>query len=237
MKTVSKGLLLRTIDYSDSSAIAKVFTHNQGVQSFLVRGVKGKRKKTAYLQPLCLIELEYHLHPNKDLLVAGNIRHLDSYQSIPTHPHKRMVALFLAEVLGQTIKTDHIDEPLFDYLHTRLLMFDLEDWYPNFHLIFLAGLTRFLGFYPLLSNHPRCFDLQNGAFLPTAMSDSQVVSGREAELLFEFFTAPWEQAKEIKLDRATRNNLTEHLTSFYMNHATGMRPIKSLDVLHAVLHD
>lgn len=237
MKTFSKGIVLRSIDYSDSSAIVKVFTHNQGLRSFLMRGVKGKRKKTAYLQPLSLIELEYHLHPRKDLSVAGNVRHLDSYHSIPTHPHKRMVALFLAEVLSETIKSDHTDEPLFDYLHTRLLMFDLEDWYPNFHLLFMTGMTRFLGIYPLLSNHPRCFDLENGAFLDFLANGPQVVREEESTLLYRLFTEPWEKAKDIHLNRPTRNRITAHLVEYYQSHAVGMRPLKSLQILTEVLSD
>lgn len=237
MKTFSKGIVLRSIDYSDSSAVVKVFTHNQGLRSFLIRGVKGKRKKTAYLQPLSLIELEYHLHPRKDLSVAGSVRHLDSYHSIPTHPHKRMVALFLAEVLGETIKSDHVDEPLFDYLHSRLLMFDLEEWYPNFHLLFLAGMTRFLGIFPLLSNHPRCFDIENGAFLAFSSSGPQVVQGEESNLMYLLFTEPWEEAKLIPLSRQARNRLTTHIVTYFQSHAVGMRPLKSLDILTEVLGD
>lgn len=237
MKTVSKGLVLRTIDYSDTSAIAKVFTHNQGLRSFLIRGVKGKRKKTGYLQPLSLIEVEYHLHPRKDLAVASNVRHLDSYQSIPDHPHKRMVALFLAEVLSNTIQSDHIDEPLFEYLRARLLMFDLEEWHPNFHLVFLAGMTRFLGIYPLLNNHPVCFDIENGAFISHTFNGSNALQGDEAAAMYEVFTAPWERAETMALNGAMRNRLTHALVEYFLVHATGMRPVKSLDVLSAVLHD
>lgn len=237
MKTVSKGIVLRTIDYSETSAIAKVFTHNHGLRSFMVRGVKGKRKKTGYLQPLSLVEIEYQLHANKDLSLATSIRHLDAYQSIPVHPHKRVIALFLTEVLHETIKSTHVDEPLFDYLHTRLLMFDLEAWQPNFHLLFLAQMTRFMGFFPLLSNHPKCFDLDEGAFLPHLSNGPYIVRNDAAEALYAIFTDPWNEAISRPLSRKMRGELTTVLVDYYQRHAIGMRPLKSYEILSEVLND
>lgn len=237
MKTVSKGIVLRTIDYSETSAIAKVFTHNHGLRSFMFRGVKGKRKKYGYLQPLSLVEIEYPFHANKDLSVASGIRHLDAFQSIPVHPHKRLIALFLTEVLHETIKGTQVDEPLFDYLHTRLLMFDLEDWQPNFHLLFLAQMTRFLGFFPLLSNHPKCFDLEEGAFLPYSSGGPYIVQGELSKALYTIFAEPWNQAVSQPLSRKTRGALTTILVDYFQRHAIGMRPLKSYEILLEVLND
>jgi|SRR5690554_2850079 len=237
MKTHSKGVVLRSIDYSDTSAIVKIFTHNHGLRSFLIRAVKGKRKKTAYLQPLSLIEIEYHLHERKDLLVAGNIRFLESYHSIPVHPHKRMVGLFLAEVLGEVVKSDHLDEPLFDYIHSHLLLFDLEDWNANFHLFFLAGMTRYLGFYPLLTESPRYFDLENGAFLPASGNHTGHSKAIETEYLYRMFTASWEDLKALKMNREVRNKLTQLIIQYFESHSAGMRKLKSLDVLTEVINE
>lgn len=237
MKTFSKGIVLRSIDYGDTSAIVKIFTHNHGLRSFLIRGVKGKRKKTAYLQPLSLIEIEYHLHERKDLLVAGNIRFLDSYHSIYTHPHKRMVGIFLSEVLSETIKSDHSDEPLFDYIHSRLLLFDLEEWNPNFHLFFMASMTRFLGFYPLLEPEPLCFDADNGAFLRHKANGLRMVHNSEAKVLYRVFTESWDEIRNITIAREVRNKLTAVMVDYYQTHATNMKPLKSLKVLTEMMSE
>lgn len=236
MKTYSKGIVLRAIDYSETSAIVKIFTHNHGVRSFMVRGVKGKRRKTGYLQPLSLIEIEYHLHERKDLSVAGNIRFLDGFHSIPVHPHKRMVALFLAEVLNETLKGDHVDEPLFNFIHSRLLLFDLEEWNANFHLFFMASMTRFLGFYPLLTPGPKGFDPEGGAFT-TDIWNSLVVTGPEVSLLFSLFTEDWEEVKTMQMNRQTRSSLTTRLIDFYRYHSADMRSLKSLQILSEILDD
>lgn len=235
MKTVSKGIVLRTINYSETSAIAKILTHNYGLRSFLIRGVKSKRKKTAYLQPLSLVELEYVYHANKELLTTSSIKHLNAYQSIPHHAHKTMVAFFLAEIIGESIKSDQIDETIFDFLYSKLMIFDLQDWNPNFHLYLLARLTRFLGFFPLLSPNPERFDMENGAFGSGAETVSHALKGDLANRLFQFFTAPWKDLAAMKMNRAERQEVTHSLVTYYQLHSTNMRPIKSLDILTEVL--
>jgi len=235
MKTVSKGIVLRTMDYSETSAIAKVFTHNHGLRSFLLRGVKGKRKKQAFLQPLSLVELEYNLHPRKGLITTYSIKYREPYQSISQHPHKTLVAFFLAEIIGEAIKSDQIDETLFDFLHSKLLIFDLQDWNPNFHLYLLARMTRFLGFFPLLSDTPERFDMENGAFGSGAETVNHALTGEVAQQLLSLFTSDWDELAKLKLSRTQRQTLTHHLVTYYQLHSVNMRPIKSLGILTDVL--
>ena len=40
-----EGLILSSINYSETSLILKVFTHKNGVQKGFVRGAKSKKKK------------------------------------------------------------------------------------------------------------------------------------------------------------------------------------------------
>lgn len=235
MKAVSKGIVLRTINYSETSAIAKILTHNYGLRSFLIRGVKSKRKKTAFLQPLGLVELEYAYHANKDLITTNSIKHLNAYHSIPHHPHKTMVAFFLAEMISESIKSDQVDETIFDFLHSKLMIFDLQDWNPNFHLYLLARLTRFLGFFPLLSDTPERFDMENGAFGSGAETVNHALKGELAQRLLQFFTAPWEELATLKMNRTERQEVTLSLVTYYQLHSNNMRPLKSLDILTEVL--
>ena len=51
----TKAIVLRKINYSDSSLIVDVFTELEGRKSFFIKGILGKKKtklKNSYFQPL-----------------------------------------------------------------------------------------------------------------------------------------------------------------------------------------
>lgn len=47
----TKGIVLRTIKYGETSVIASIFTESFGVQSYIVNGVRtsGKKKQSTFL--------------------------------------------------------------------------------------------------------------------------------------------------------------------------------------------
>ncbi len=50
------GLVLHTTPYGESSVVAKVFTRQLGVRSYIIKGVRNGRSrvKQNLMQPLCL---------------------------------------------------------------------------------------------------------------------------------------------------------------------------------------
>ncbi|WP_461791781.1 recombination protein O N-terminal domain-containing protein [Pedobacter sp.] len=59
----TRGIVLRTTTYSESSVVVQVFTEKFGIQSYLINGVKKPKAKIPMnmLQPLHLLEMVvYH---------------------------------------------------------------------------------------------------------------------------------------------------------------------------------
>ena len=65
----TRGIVLRTVDYSDTSLIAKIYTEQFGIQSYLIKGAKRKRAsiKANLFQPLALLELEVYKKEKQQL--------------------------------------------------------------------------------------------------------------------------------------------------------------------------
>lgn len=236
MKTVSRGIVLRNTDYGDTSIISRIFTDNHGIRSFLIKGARGKRKKTPYLQPLALVEIEFHYHPAKDLLMASAVKSAEPYHQISTQLNKSFVCLFLNELLNESLSSDHADEDLFEFVRTNMLIFDLEDWNPNFHLYFMIALTRYFGFFPLINESPNYFNLEEGCFSANKSANQQQLNERLSFLLYQFCTHPNERGEALKISRAERAELTQMLVKYFQIHNNSMRPIRSLDVLSEVLN-
>jgi DNA repair protein RecO (recombination protein O) len=237
VKTVSRGIVLKSVDYGDNGAVVKIYTHNYGMRAFLFRGVKGKRKKTALLQPLSLVELAYTHHPNRDLVAGAEARILEPYQTLYGDVRKSMIALFLAEMLFEILKSDQQDEALFDFIQSRLTAFDLDTWNPNFHLCFLAKLTRPLGFYPQTTSVPVSFNPTDGVFSPRTASAGDLNNAQALSVFQRFFTDDIQASAAIEMGRNTRRQLLELMIRYYQHHTPAMREIQSLQVLMDVLDD
>ena len=56
----TQAIVLRYIDYSDSSIICNLLTRDFGKQTYIVRGVRGKNGNTKInlLQPMSIIDIE-----------------------------------------------------------------------------------------------------------------------------------------------------------------------------------
>ena len=57
----TKGIVLSSIKYAESSIICRIYTESLGLQSYIVNGVRKKKGKNTYYQPLNILDLEvYH---------------------------------------------------------------------------------------------------------------------------------------------------------------------------------
>src|SRR5688572_1524935 len=104
MFTKTRGLVLHTIKYSETSVISKIYTERLGLQSYIVKGVRSARSKgkAALLQPLTLLDMEVSQRENKNLQFIKEYRRAYSYQSIPFDTLKATIALFLLEVISKS---------------------------------------------------------------------------------------------------------------------------------------
>jgi len=71
MVHTTRGIVLRTVKYGDTSIITSVYTALFGVQSYIVKGVRKSSKtsagKASYFQPAALLEMEVHQNNMKHL--------------------------------------------------------------------------------------------------------------------------------------------------------------------------
>ncbi len=90
MSIRSRGIVLQAIKYSDSSLIAKIFTETSGLQSYLVKGVYGRKSKyrAALFQPMTLVDFVGSNRPNRDLHFLTEIGLELPYSNIPFNMQK-----------------------------------------------------------------------------------------------------------------------------------------------------
>ena len=231
----TKAIVISSLKYQEKSLIVKCFTQSDGLKSYFVRNAFSNKKssqKIAYFQPFSILEIEAN-HKNKGTLEHFNeIKLAVAFQSINTNIYKSTIVLFLSEVLHHSIKEEEKNENLFTFLETALLWLDTHDEISNFHLILLLEITKFLGFYPDVSeiDFP-FFDINNGIFTP--FQKINCLSEHETKLFKSLIQLKFDSNKKI-FSSTGRQIVLKLLLDYYSFHLDGFKKPKSLEVLKEV---
>ena len=216
----TKGIVFRFTKYGETSIIVNIFTEVFGLQSYIVNGVRSnsKRSKIALFQPLTLLDLVVYYKENANILRIKEVKCYHPYQSIALVVHKSAIAMFINEVLNKAVKEQSHAEEIHDFISCSLLALDTQFHSENFHLIFLLGLSKHLGFGPNLTE-----EIIGGHWM------DQV----EEKLLKRLMQADYETLVPMNYDQ--RQTLLLSILRFYGNHIDNFGEMKSLPVLREIL--
>ena len=104
----TKGIVLHTLKYNDTSIIVDMYTELSGRASFLVAVPRSRKAavKSVLFQPLSFIEFEADYRPNATLYRVKEAKSFYPFSSIPYDPYKSSMALFLAEFLYRAVREE-----------------------------------------------------------------------------------------------------------------------------------
>ncbi|NJN34167.1 MAG: DNA repair protein RecO [Saprospiraceae bacterium] len=166
----TRGIILRTLKYSETSLITDIFTEEKGLRSYIISGVRTPKAKVAagLLQVTSLVDLvAYEKEEANKLNRIKEIKAAHVYTSLPFDVQKSSVAIFMAETARHTLKGVEINAPLFNFLFDIFKFLDETTGnYANLHLCFMLEMSHFLGFQPHNDTYTEgsIFDLKEGVF-------------------------------------------------------------------------
>ncbi|QSW87140.1 DNA repair protein RecO [Flavobacterium endoglycinae] len=235
MLVKTKAIVISSLKFQEKSLIVKCFTLSNGLKSYFVRDAFSSRKanqKIAYFQPFSILEIEA-VHKNKGTL--ENFKEIKSavpFQSIHTDIVKSTMVMFLSEMLHYSIQEEEKNEQLFVFLETALTWLDHHDEISNFHLILLLEITKYLGFYPDVSEIDLpFFEINEGIF--TLFQKANVLSEHETNLFKKLLELKFDNDQKV-FHVAERQILLKILIDYYSLHLEGFKKPKSLDILKEV---
>ena len=152
MKYSSRAIALSYIKHAESSIIAKIFTEEKGLQSFIIKGVRSEKskKKLGLFQALQLSNINATYLPKKSLQYLTDISLLNSQMEEGINMKKNFLSLFIAEVTSKILHDNEVDKPLFQFLwNLKNALVTSNKIDPNFPILFMIDLSKYMGFYPL----------------------------------------------------------------------------------------
>jgi DNA repair protein RecO (recombination protein O) len=237
----TKGIVLRTIKYGETSVIGWIFTELFGIQSYMVNGVRtsGKTSKAHFFQPASILEMQVYHNDLKNLQRIKDLRWAHLYKNIFSDITKNSVALFMVELLQKNLKQPETNETLFHFCEDAFLFLDIADAAitANFPIYFAIHLAQILGIR-LLDNYSEennIFNLAEGSFSNEKSATDQL-SVEISFYISQFLkTIQPEDLREIKMNRNTRMSILKSLESYYSWHVPEFETMKTLNVLSEVL--
>ena len=142
------------------------------------------------------------------------------------------MVMFLSEMLHYSIQEEEKNESLFVFLETALTWLDHHDEISNFHLILLLEITKYLGFYPDVSeiDLPH-FEMNDGVF--TLFSGGNTLSEHETNLLKKLLDLKFDNDQKV-FHVLERQMLLKIIIDYYSFHLDGFKKPKSLEILKEV---
>lgn len=239
MQVTTKAIVISALKYGDTGLIAKCYTYEEGIKTYLLQGIlkkkKGKLNKSQFL-PLTILQIQASHNSKGSLNRISEARVLQPYLTLHVDVLKQSLVFFLSEFLSQILaEEEEHNSILFEFLEQTLIWLDHHDEVANFHLKFLMELTKCLGFYPDESNQERnwYFDLSEGKYTPS--QGVSVIYGEDLLLFNKALGIKFDELNKTRFSKHQRTTVLDMILRYYQFHMSNFRMPKSLAVLSKVL--
>ena len=240
----TKGVVLRTVKYGDTSIITSIYTELFGIQQYIVKGVRQSTKtsagKASYFQPGAILALEVHHNELKQLQFIKEFSWAYLYEQVLFDVVKNTVAMYVMELLQHSLKQPEANPELFYLIEATLKQLDKGSatLTGNLPLYFTLHLAAELGFqlqgsYTLSTP---IVDLQEGMFVGEKPSHPYFLEGTLAQSTSLIANLGfYNELETIMLNQQTRRHLIEAFQLYLSLHISNFGQMKSYKILQEVL--
>ncbi len=240
--TQSRAIVLHIQRYNDESLIADVLTEERGCVGMMVRVSRSRRAAVRHtlFRPLAVLDLTWDDRPRASLQRPRAAQTALPLCSVPYHPLKSAMALFIAEFLHHAVRTERDCREVFGYVVRSVEWLDAcPSGFANFHLVFLMRLTRFLGIEPNAAGAETgaFFDLRSAEFVPSQPLHADFLRPEDARLVPLFMRMRYGNMRVFRFSGAERSRLLAYINTYYRLHLPAFPELRSLAVLREVFGD
>lgn len=240
----TKGVVLKTVKYGETSVIVTIYTELFGLQSYIVNGVRKSSKKgpgkANLFQPANLLDLVVYHNELHNLQRIKEFKWGYLYETVLFDIRKNAVALYMIEMLQKTIKQPESNPDLYAFIEDAFMHLDKsgDAVTANFALFFALHLSFFFGFRlsDSYSEQNNMLDLREGVFVNHAPSHAWYLSAPLSYLTSQLLKVRQpHELEQLQLNAETRRNLLQAYEHFYALHISGFGSMRSMPVLQEIL--
>lgn len=240
----TRGLVIRSVKYGETSLVVTMFTELFGIQSYMVSGVRKESVKTgmraSHFQPATLLDMVVYHHESHKLQRIKECQWAVLYQQIFSDIRKNAVALFMVELLQKCLKQPDPQPELFHFMEDVLQGLDRASPMvaANMPIYFALHLSHFFGFrmQDTYDEENMMLDLREGIFVDEPPAHQYWTGNQLSFTVSQFLKALQpDELEQIPMNREGRRLMLDACLQYYALHVSDFGTLRSLPVLQEVL--
>jgi DNA repair protein RecO (recombination protein O) len=148
----TEAVVLRSIDYGETSQIVTLFTEKRGKMAVMAKGAR--RTKSSFgssLQPMSYTEVVFYYKPTRTLQILSESTHAIAFNDIRRSLEKITVGLRVVEIVRNLMEEEDAQPAVFDLLRQTLARLNTaETRVANLWPFFQLRMARVLGVAPAI---------------------------------------------------------------------------------------
>ncbi len=245
----TEGVILRVMNYLETSKLVTCYTLNQGKVSLLAKGARrAKSRLGGALDLMQHVSIVYYTKETRELQTLSQAEIIHSFQHLHTDLHRLSLGLAILEFINKAETEKMANPKLFRKLIASLSSLEIA---VQPELIFYQFIWHWLansGFRPKLRHCLSCgrplggekvsFSIKEGGYYcchcRSKIENGLEISEKCVKLLLYFYDKSAVKIAEIKIP-ARLHSETHQLSWQYMQYyAEGLKKLKALDFLKRI---
>ena len=243
----SPAIVLRVINYQETSLIATLLTWEHGKIAVMVRGAK--RPKSPFLgllEPGNILDTIYYYKQTRSVQTLKEASFRYKTFAVRTDVEKWAVGLFTAEMIMQLSHEHEINHPMYDFAEKLFVW--LNDTgqstrsifpYIQLRLADLMGIGLQINMQLAesdLKDETLWLNIQSGMVDSQALEDRRYrLSNKQAQYLKQAFSNHTARILELDISKSELQELIRYLDAYLKYHIEGLRDRKSDAVFEQIL--
>ncbi|MCL5035016.1 MAG: DNA repair protein RecO [Bacteroidetes bacterium] len=248
----TEAVVLRAVNYRDSSKIVTLYTRRYGKMSAIAKGARNPKSKFgSLLQPLNYLQIVFYRRESRQLQYISSSEFVRYFKSLTSDMDRLSVAMALVEIVNRVMHDEEENEKIFQLLVDSLAVLDMPETSPeNVFIHFGLHMAIELGFAPAFRSCLRCgnridlekerrvcYVIEKGGPLcekcAVSINIDFLLSGSALPILESLVRLSPAVAAKAKIEPALRNELRDFVFVYLKRHSGSLKELKSLQFMAA----
>ena len=242
------AIVLRTIPYSETSLISRLFTKDKGKITVMAKGARRKKNPLAgILETSNLIQIQTVWKENREIQILKEASLKLNTLDMRKNLEKLLTAISIVEIMDKTTQPLQASPILFRLLYRVLQQLCLDKYNTNIlYWFYLIQLTIQHGFKPEVQVCAKCrshllegiYSKQIGELCCSKCETNHEIILQSDELSFivELMITHIERLDNLELPKQNLYQISIFLEQFMCHHIEGMSRVRSVNIAHGILH-
>lgn len=249
MVTKTEAVVLRAVEYSESSLIVTLFTRKHGAIAVIAKGAKRPKSKfSALMVPGQVLEVVVYIKPTRNVQTLSEASAMLKLDQLRIDLEKIAIATTTLELVNQVLHENEVNEPLFAFLVKFLRWINQYDKpsriiFPYVQLRVMEHVGIGLQVDESISSETineetsmGYMNINSGMLSTQSEGDQSIrLTPGQSIFLMKSLHSKKETVFDTELKKSELRDLVEYLDKYIRYHIEGVKPRKSDDIFDKIL--